>query len=111
MNYHEQAAEGNDTWTTSRYLFAANPKMTDVAYEVDGCHQLRFISAGLPTRFRCNGHPGTDRTLSMRVNAPKIPSTSGGRSLHLEIYHVTILVTTGSETNRARTRRTTARDA
>src|SRR3979411_3300222 len=57
-----------------------------VAYEVYGATKLPLYLGGIcPTRFRYNGHPGTDRTLSMRVTRPKFPQRPAGDHLHLEI--------------------------
>ena len=57
-----------------------------VAYEVDGATKLSLYLGGIrPTRFRCNGHPCTYRTLSMRVTRPKFPQGPAGDHLHVEI--------------------------
>jgi len=44
-----------------------------------------YLGGICPTRFRCNGHPGTDRTLGMRVTRPKFPQRPAGDHLHVEI--------------------------
>ena len=57
-----------------------------VAYEVDGATKLPLYFGGIcPTRLRCNGHLGTDWTLSMWVTRPELLQRPTGDHLHHKI--------------------------
>jgi hypothetical protein len=82
--FHQCAAEGvRDVDDQPVFVAAEVEDHPVVADEVHSCAELPLDVVGIPpAAFVCNGEPGANRTLSLRMTFPELLECAAGDHLH-----------------------------